>query len=410
MKNTTSHTEHVTHAAQRDSFQQEHQEPLAAFALKHALPTMRPEARLVIACARSSFDAATTAALCTLLSKPLNWTYIARVAHDHRVLPLVYNALTKVSTEAVPAAPLRMLRDAFHTNAQQVMYRTGELVKLLTLLEAHNIPTIPYKGPMLGAFAYRNLALRPFDDLDIFIHKHDVGRTRALLQAQGYESALHLTPMQEVEHLRKHHDYLFVHADTGTVVEVQWGVMQHPFTFPPNEQFLWKNLDRTVLAGAHITTLPPERLLLVLCVHASKHLWGRLVWISDVAEHLRAHRTLDWQAMMRQARVLGVERQVLLGLLLAHLLLDVAVPDDVVQRAYTTAAVNALTTQVLAGLVDSRNVLERIEEDAPLFYLRMMDRWQDRLRLCVHLYPTLLHPVRLVQKYGLQSLRYLWGY
>jgi hypothetical protein len=48
---------------------------------------------------------------------------------------------------------------------------TAELCRLISLFAAADIAAIPYKGPVLGLFAYGNIALRRFVDLDVIVKK-----------------------------------------------------------------------------------------------------------------------------------------------------------------------------------------------------------------------------------------------
>jgi hypothetical protein len=67
---------------------------------------------------------------------------------------------------------------------------------------------------------------------------------------------------------------------------------------------------RTVVGGCEVPCLSPEDSLLVLCLHAAKHLWTRLIWLTDIAETLRSqseprHRL---RAVFSRARALGITR------------------------------------------------------------------------------------------------------
>ena len=64
--------------------------------------------------------------------------------------------------------------------------------------------------------------------------------------------------------------------------------------------------------------LCPEDLLILLCVHGSKHAWEQLKWTCDVAELVRRRPTLDWSRILFQADEWGCRRIVLLGLGMAN--------------------------------------------------------------------------------------------
>ncbi len=179
------------------------------------------------------------------------------------------------------------------------------------------------------------------------------------------------------------------------------------------------------VGGAPVRTLAPEDSLLFLCAHGTKHLWERLGWICDVAQLLRRARGVDLDAVLQQARALGAERMVLLGLRLAADLLDAPLADGVRSRLAAERASAHLSAQLRARLF-------RHIPGAPidpwamrLYHLRALQCWHDRVRYCgrVALVPTpadwawlpvpdtlyplyyAVRPVRLVWKYALRGLR-----
>jgi hypothetical protein len=126
-------------------------------------------------------------------------------------------------------------------------------------------------------------------------------------------------------------------------------------------------------------TLRAEDLLLVLCVHAAKHVWVQLSWLCDIAQ-LAKCRPLDWDAIQDDARRLGIERIVSLNLLLAHRLLGSALPPAIQQRLQHDPSTTVLADEIL-------RVIERSvhydTESIPYFRLmmRLRERWPDRARL-----------------------------
>ncbi len=53
------------------------------------------------------------------------------------------------------------------------MMMTAELKAVMGWLEAGDVPAIAYKGPTLAAWAYGDIALREFCDLDILVRPSD---------------------------------------------------------------------------------------------------------------------------------------------------------------------------------------------------------------------------------------------
>jgi hypothetical protein len=57
-------------------------------------------------------------------------------------------------------------------------------------------------------------------------------------------------------------------------------------------------------------------MLILACVHGTKHMWVRLCRFA-IAELIQAKGELDWDALLARARVVGSERILFVGLLLA---------------------------------------------------------------------------------------------
>jgi len=108
-----------------------------------------------------------------------------------------------------------------------------------------------------------------------------------------------------------------------------------------------------MLAGAEVPDMSPEINLLVLCMHGSKHVWSRLIWICDVAELLDSSSGLDWKEITREAKQSGLWRTLALGVLLAHQVAGAAVPPAVLQRFESDAAARNLARHIEENLFEA---------------------------------------------------------
>jgi len=391
--------------------------------LKATLANIRPEAGLLLCCARTCLPAEAIARIRTLLQEDIDWPYLLRTARSHGMMPLLYWHLNATCPERIPKATLDQLREHFHDNAQRNLFLTGELVTLLKLLEARDILAVPYKGPVLSAAAYGNLALRQFRDLDILVRKRDALTAKDLLIAQGYRPSVHITQAQEPAYLRSQYEYEFLRADGKVVVELHWGVTPRSFSFSPDFDRLWERLQPVSLAGTTVWTFAPEDVLLMLCVHGSKHCWARLEWICSIALLVGAYEKIDWEQLMVEAGTLGSQRMLMLGLVLASDLLGAVLPAEVLRMAQADRTVEALKE-----LVQQRLFLERKPSglfESALFHLKARERPRDRIRYCLRLAMTTtardwttaqippllsflyypLRAIRLTKKYGPSLLR-----
>jgi hypothetical protein len=311
-----------------------------------------------------------------------------------------------------------------HENTKSSLFLTAELLRLLSLFEAQGIHAIPFKGPTLALSAYGDVALRQFKDLDIFVHQRDVLAVKELLIGQGFKPYLELSNAQEAALLLHGNAYGFGCDDTRVWLDVHWAFVRRYFCFELDVDRLWDRLETITVGRQQLLTLPPEDLLSVLCVHASKHLWQRLGWISDIASLIERRKNIDWQLVLENAATLGTRRMLSIGLFLAKELLQAPIPEGVWKTVKADRTAITLAEQMHHRLFRERNAPPGHFETA-LLQIRMRERKEDRLRFCLRLAGTttvydwtfvplpewlfflyyLLRPLRLAGKYVVKLLK-----
>src|SRR5260370_10798107 len=386
--------------------------------------TEPPEDQLIIVVARRSLDTAGAERLRSLVQRDLDWEYLLAPAHRHGVLPLLYYHLNSVCPTLVPQRAMTQLKVDNHENTKSNLFLTAELLRLLTLCEAQRIHAIPSKGQPLALSAYGDVALRELNDLDILVHKRDVLAIKELLIGQGFEPYLKLSNTQEAALLLHGNAYGFGCEDTRVWLDVHWAFVRRYFCFELDVDRLWDRLETITVGGQQLLTLPPEDLLSILCVHASKHLWQRLGWISDIAGLIERRKNIDWQLVLENAATLGTRRMLSIGLFLAKELLQAPIPEGVWKTVKADRTAITLAEQMHHRLFIERNGPPGHFVTA-LLHTRMSDRKQDRLRFCLRLAGTttvydwtfvplpewlfflyyLLRPLRLAGKHVAKSLK-----
>jgi len=353
-----------------------------------AVPDPLAEIELLLCCARTSIDSKTLELLRTLLRQDMDWPRLIQRAGSHGVLPLLYRSLYRSSPDAVPKVILDQLREGFRSNVQHSLLLTAELLKLLHLFAVHGINAIPFKGPVLAASVYKDLSLRPFSDLDVLVNRDDILKAGGLLASEGYQPATDngvasdQNPDPEDVAYFGPKFYIFVHQDHGTRVDLQWRVTQRYFSFSLEENHGRGRLVPVMVAGRSVLTFAPMDLLLILCAHGAKHQWQKLKWICDVAELVRTEKEkIDWGKLQQEASRQGVGRMLSLGLFLARDLLGAELPVEVskaVERDFGGGSVVLrIVSKLFTGSIEPYGNFEMV-----IFYLRTMDRWQDRVRFC----------------------------
>jgi hypothetical protein len=200
----------------------------------------------------------------------------------------------------------------------------------------------------------------------------------AVIRSAGFRPQLSLTAAQERTLAESDRPEGFVDESSGVAVELHTAVTPRYLGARVDHRQLWDDVETLSLGESQILSFTPEALLLVLCLHGTKHLWTRLLWVCDVAELIRARPDLDWHRLKERASEWGVERMLRLAILLA-VELEVQPPENVTRWAASDLVARSLAADVRA---------RRYRPSAPgvlaqaRFQVLALGHWGDRLRYC----------------------------
>ena len=346
-----------------------------------------PEGQMLLACARTPLEPEQRQRLRQLAAAGLDWDLLLEAAEVHGLEPLLCWHLLEHAADLVPPAVGERLKARFARHGRSNLLLAGELVRILGSLEAAGIRALPYKGPVLAAGLYGNLALREFSDLDILVEPRRVPAARKLLLSAGYRTQLELSPRQQSAYLRSGCELGFAGREGSVVVELHWRIAPRCYWQEPAAEEFLERAQSVSLGEAQVRTLSPEDLLLVLALHAAKHLWRGLGWICDVAQLLRRFPALDWSAVERRAAALGLRRLLCLPLHLANALLGASLPSGPSAAIAADADLQALAQEVLQRpLVEIATAEWSVADHR--FFPRARERRRDRMRYLLRMAVT----------------------
>ncbi len=321
----------------------------------------------------------------------LDWSEVLRLAEHHGVLPLAARNLIE-HARGLPAEVERTLRSAYEANLRRSLWFTVELARIMQHFGRRQLRAVPYKGAVLAQSLYRNLGLRIFSDLDFLISSVDFERAKQALAEIGYRPAADLTPAVERLWLRNGYERAFDSAAGKNLVELQWALLPHFYGVDLHSddlrvEELMARAGRTVAGGCEMPCLAPEDSLLVLCLHAGKHLWMRLIWLSDIAETLRSQspaQPIDYSLVVGRARALGIDRILGVSFWLVKNVLRVKLPQAAEGMIAADPRVPALGAEFAARLLRGASYdFESTEYFRLILKLRERrgDRWRYLWRL-----------------------------
>lgn len=312
----------------------------------------RPEIELLLYCVRSPIDTTTASRIENLLQQDLDWNYLLQQACQHGVFLLLHHNLFKSYPQAIPKNIQPQVQAYCQIKTARNLFLSKKLCQILNLFETHHIQVIPFKGPVLAAYAYHNLALREFCDLDFLIDENDFPKAKDLLLSQGYQ------PRSEPQQWGQD----FAAKDGNIHLDFHWQLAPSCFPYDVDFQKLSQRCQMTSLLSQQVTHLCPEDLLLILCIQIVKdthHRQERLIQICDIAALIQTS-LIDWKAVNQQAQTLGSERSLWFGLSIAKELLGIEIPLQLEQKITSDLVVNLYIKHILEQLFTTVNKQQRV--------------------------------------------------
>lgn len=343
----------------------------------------RREFNLLVACSnpRSSSE---SFALRSLLSEDLDWTLLIEQALRHGVSPMVAKTLIEVSPRQLPEDLAEGLREHASDNALRNRSLLAALDETMQALRHRGILALAFKGQTLAARMLENYTLRRAGDLDLLVRKQDLSGVWAVLEDLEYREATEREigrPMSAPEHrayLEYQCEYNFTRERDHIMIEPHWAIAPRSLRIRLPYAAFWRDAERLSIDGRGIDTLSTAHLLLVVCVHASKHEWSRLQWIADVAGLVARNPELEVAEVLAIAREHGVERMVLVGLGLAHEIYGCILPKPVLRRFRADSELSHLILDLTRAVFEIGRKENSIWQVTSL-RKRMRERWTDRL-------------------------------
>ncbi len=311
------------------------------------------EKQLLVCCAQTRVTAEEAQRIREIAAQPLDWDYLLSEAEANSVTPLLERHLTAIAPDGPPPAAKEQLKNTSRANTLRCLYLSAELINILKLFQAQEIPALPYKGPVLAAQAYGDVALREFDDLDIILRQRDVARAHQVILSLGYKPRFDWILSPEASESLIPGEYNYRDEPRRAMVELHTELTLRHFPVKPDLDYFLARRMPVKVSNHEVLTFTAEDLLPMLCIHGSKDFWERFSWVADVSELIQSHPAMDWDEVMRATEPLGAGRMLLLGLALANGLLDAPLPAEILQR------VNADPTACEIGAEIQRMLMSR---------------------------------------------------
>ena len=307
-----------------------------------------------------------------------DWQALRDLSITQGLLPLLYARLTRAGRDVAPPDVVEDLRLISQANAERSIRHSVALLRILASLEAEGVTAVPFKGPLLADYAYGDVAMRYFQDLDLFVAHRQVEQACSLLGDLGFR-AVYSGPLSARARAEEFHNILEGH---GMILEVHWrtGPAYIPPLFCAEE--LMSRARPTSFLGQTVPTLDPSDLLLVLCVHGHAHRWPQLEPVSVLARVLEKEEYGDPRTVLERARTRRCLRRCLVAFRLAERLAGATLPPEFAAAIGADRRVEPLARKASA-LIRSSDSIEDTRLVTTAWRALALDTAQDTARLAV---------------------------
>jgi hypothetical protein len=302
------------------------------------------------------------------------------LARRHRLLPLFERHAAQAGIE-MPEATHRDLEFETTQIAARNLLLSSILVQVMDTLRSRGISALSYKGPIVALWAYGELGLRPFDDLDVLVQRRDLALAAKTLRGLGFHLHHPQGDSDGVLAMRTEYHFPYYREQGDVLVELHCRLA--PYYFLGNagaEQPLARAIPASIGLGS-FPVLSVEDLLLALCFHGAKHAWQWLSMVADVALLIAKRPDLDWELLWLRAGRLGARRMVLCSLALAECVFAAPVPAELAAAARCDTEVLTVISEAMAAWQSCS--FEPAVLTVPRFHLRCFERQRDRFRYVV---------------------------
>lgn len=305
-------------------------------------------------------------------STPFDSDFVIRKSLRHGTIRSLTRNLLAFGGEGLSEMTRRRLVAADLLLSHRQRSLVQDLIRVLSALQAKDIPAIVFKGPALSILGYGDSFERRSSDVDVLVEKTRFLDAAEVVESSGYRSTVPNHALAQT--IERKNGVTFL-GKNGSV-DLHWTLDDFPFRARLGN--VWTDVINIEVGGFEIKTLPLDKLFVFLSFHGFKHGWSRLGWIIDIVQ-LSGRRDLDLSGVLAWSKSVKMDRIVQVSLILADALGGAALNEQVRGRIYSSAKACALARSVSAWLLDGPRPLE-----VHRFRVRCQQRWSDKCRFAVH--------------------------
>ncbi len=299
--------------------------------------------RFVALCSRLEPDASSFSALAEILDREIDWKRVIATAQEERVTPLLHRTL-KHFPDRIPESAREQLKRIYLQNTGRNLKLFHEIVPILQAIEERNLRMAVTRGARLAETIYRNPGLRPFADIDFMAHPEDLGSIQGMLKGLGLWTDSYASRYEGFGPRRMMWIMETGFRKNSCLIDIHfhWPGIEVPLDL---HEDLWRDVRTVGLGAARARVFSLEDELCILCLHAQKHNYTQLVWLTDIAE-VAGLESLDWDRIEHLGRKRDMLPSLFHGLHLVERIWPESVPTGVLQQLQPPFLAKRMLTHV----------------------------------------------------------------
>lgn len=253
---------------------------------------------LILICARKDLNDELIKKSEVLITEGVDWERFCHLTMKSGVVALIYNSLVRISGHTyISEQVIDKLRAISNFIILKSVFQERELVKILELFTAQDIPVIPLKGIALAKRLYGDIAARGLSgDFDFLIREADKEKAYSLLRKINY------TLMLDKEAERYECQYVFAKLK-GTIIDLHLDITLTGRS-PERITGFWQGARMVTDGRVNYYEFKEEELLLYLCTHlVCSDCCRNLRSLSDINQLLYNHHlVINWDSIIKKAK------------------------------------------------------------------------------------------------------------
>lgn len=245
---------------------------------------------------------------------------------SHRLLPLLYENLSRLGIEAERLTKYKQVYRFYWYKNQQI---SRKLFPVLRLFDDEKIEYQLLKGVPLAYQYYTNPGLRPFGDIDILVKENEVKRLLSDLKSMDispivdYPEAILLDVRHAID----------LRDEAGLIIDLHWDILARNWGSREEDNY-WSDSNEFKIGAKTVKMISPSALFFQACLHGVE--WSNVAphrWVADcLAINNKSNEEIDWSWIIKEARQRRLSVQ--LSFQLAYLNTDfgLMIPDEVFSK------------------------------------------------------------------------------